>query len=145
MFDFLNKLVVGPSSETGVGVGFEDVKHAIRAGPTKFILINTFEQDSMIQGTVSSDKEETVINAQLTDYTKPDIPIIVYGRNSSDDSVDRKEKQLRALGLEEIYIYRGGMFEWLLLGDVFGSEEFAVSKKVVDILKFAPGSRGWSY
>ena len=139
MFSFLNKLVPGPS--VGLGVGFEDVKHAIRVGPTKFILINTFEQDSMIQGTVSSDKEETVINAQLTDYTKPDIPIIVYGRNSVDDSVDRKEKQLRALGLEEIYIYRGGMFEWLLLGDVFGTDEFPVSVKVVDILKFAPGHR----
>jgi hypothetical protein len=139
MFDFLKGIGTSSSSETGLGVGFEDVKHAIKAGPTKFILINTFEQDSMIQGTVSSDKEETVINAQLTDYTKPDIPIIVYGRNSVDDSVDRKEKQLRALGLEDIYIYRGGMFEWLLLGDVFGTDEFPVSVKVVDILKFAPG------
>lgn len=147
MFEFLNKIVVGSSVGAGVSVGFEDVLHAIRAGPTKFILINTFEQDSMIQGTVSSDREETVINAQLTDYTKPDIPIIVYGRNSCDDSVDRKEKQLRALGVEEIYIYRGGMFEWLLLGDVFGSEEFPVFKRnsgLVDILKFAPGSRGWT-
>jgi len=144
MFGFLSKVYNGVDDGVGKGVGFEDVLHAIRAGPTKFILINTFTQDSMIQGTVSSDKEETVINEQLTDYTKPDIPIIVYGRNSVDDSVDRKEKQLRALGLEEIYIYRGGMFEWLLLGDVFGVEEFAVSVKVIDILKFAPGSRGWS-
>ena len=128
-------------------VGFEDVKYAIKTGPTKFILINTFEQDIMIQGTVSSDREEIVINAQLTDYTKPDIPIIIYGRNSSDDSVDRKEKQLVKLGLEDIYVYRGGMFEWLLLGDVFGVDEFPICKRnngIVDILKYAPSPRGFS-
>ena len=78
MFDFLNKLVPGPS--VGLGVGFEDVKHAIRAGPTKFILINTFEQDSMIQGTVSSDKEETVINAQLTERIIPEDAGLCFGR-----------------------------------------------------------------
>ena len=122
-------------------VGFEDVKHAIRAGPTKFMLIHTFDSDAMILGTVSSEREEIVINAQLTDYTKPDIPIIVYGMNSCDESVDKKEKQLLALGLEEIYIFRGGMFEWLLLGDVFGVDEFPVTKLTVDILKYAPGSR----
>jgi hypothetical protein len=127
-------------------VGFEDVKHAIRAGPAKFILINTFEQDVIVQGTVSSEREEIVINAQLTDYMKPDVPIIVYGRNSCDDSVDAKEKQLRALGLDDIYVYRGGMFEWLLMGDVFGQDEFPIVRRgtlSVDILKYAPVSRGW--
>ncbi len=137
-----------PTNKSSNMVGFEEVKHAIRAGPTKFILINTFDQDVIVQGTVSSDKEETVINAQLTDYTKPDLPIIVYGRNSCDESVDAKEKQLRALGLEDIYIYRGGMFEWLLMGDVFGLDEFPIVRRVsgsgsVDILKYAPASRGW--
>ena len=138
---------IKPAEKPHNMVGFEDVKHAIKAGPTKFILINTFEQDCIIYGTVSSEREEIVINTQLTDYTKPDIPIIIYGRNCCDDSVERKEKQLRALGLEEIYGYRGGMFEWLLMGDIFGPEEFLVSKRgvgAVDILKYAPGSRGWS-
>ena len=137
---------IKPAEKPHNMVGFEDVKHAIRSGPAKFILINTFDQDVIVQGTVSSDREEIVINAQLTDYTKPDVPIIVYGRNSSDDSVDRKEKQLRALGIEDIYIYRGGMFEWLLLGDVFGLDEFPIVRRGivgVDILKYAPGSRGW--
>lgn len=135
-----------PAEKSHNMVGFEDVKHAIRAGPAKFILINTFEQDVIVQGTVSSDREETVINAQLTDYTKPDLPIIVYGRNSCDDSVDAKEKQLRALGLEDIYVFRGGMFEWLLMGDVFGQDEFPIVRRGtlgVDILKYAPVSRGW--
>ena len=139
-----------PATKPHNMVGFEDVKHAIRLGPAKFILINTFEQDFMIQGTVSSEREEIVINAQLTDYTKPDVPIIIYGRNSCDDSVDLKEKQMRALGLDDIYVYRGGMFEWLLMGDVFGTDMFPVSKRdlgtvkgTVDILKYAPGSREW--
>ena len=137
-----------PATKPHNMVGFEDVKNAIRLGPTKFILINTFEQDFMIQGTVSSEREEIAINTQLTDYTKPDIPIIIYGRNSCDESVETKEKQMRALGLDDIYIYRGGMFEWLLMGDVFGTDVFPVSNRgtltgAVDILKYAPGSREW--
>ena len=128
-------------------VGFEDIKHVIKAGATKYILINTFEQDIIIHGTISSEREEIVIDAQLNDYTKPDIPIIIYGRNSCDDSVDSKEKQLRELGIDDIFVYRGGIFEWLLMGDVFGTDEFPIIKHgtgTVDILKYAPGSRGWS-
>ena len=56
-----------PATKPHNMVGFEDVKHAIQLGPMKFILINTFEQDFIIQGTVSSEREEIVINAQLTD------------------------------------------------------------------------------
>ena len=45
--------------------------------------------------------------------------IIVYGMNTSDTSVQIKLKQLQNLGFENIYSYDGGLFEWLLLGELF--------------------------
>lgn len=120
-------------------VGFEDVKIAIRKNG-RYILINTLlsgEQDVLIQGTVPMEREETIINAQLNDYNTPDLPVIVYGRNSCDSSVDQKQTQLRALGIVDVYIYAGGLFEWLVLQDLYGAGEFPTTNKdIVDILKY---------
>jgi hypothetical protein len=107
-------------------IGFEDVKIALK-NPTRYILINTLpsgEQDVLIRGTLAMDREETVLNAQLNDYNAPDLPVIVYGRNSCDASADAKQTQLRNLGVTEVYVYAGGLFEWLLLQDAYGADEF---------------------
>jgi len=107
-------------------IGFEDVKIALK-NPTRYILINTLpsgEQDVLIRGTLPMDREETVINAQMNDYNAPDLPVIVYGRNSCDTSADAKQTQLRNLGVTEVYVYAGGLFEWLLLQDAYGTDEF---------------------
>jgi hypothetical protein len=61
--------------------------------------------------------------------------------NSADQTVDTKYEQLIGLGFREIYIYGGGLFEWMLLQDVYGASEFPTTKKVVDILKFQVKSR----
>jgi hypothetical protein len=68
-------------------------------------------------------------------------PIVIYGMNSADQSVETKYEQLIGLGFREIYIYGGGLFEWMLLQDVYGATEFPTTKKVVDILKFQVKSR----
>jgi hypothetical protein len=34
-----------------------------------------------------------------------------------------------SLGFKNVYIYLGGMFEWLLLQDVYGQKEFPTDKK----------------
>ena len=38
--------------------------------------------------------------------------LIVYGKNSSDETAEKKYSQLRTLGFSEIYLYTGGLFEW---------------------------------
>ena len=120
-------------------VGFEDMKIAIK-NPARYIIINTLpigEQDTLIRGTLPMDREETVINTQLNDYTSPDIPVIVYGRNSCDLSVDQKQTQLRSLGIVDVYVYAGGMFEWLLMQDAYGVDEFPTTNQGrVDILHY---------
>ena len=124
-------------------VGFEDIKHAIR-NTREFILINTLpsnEQDVLIFGTLPCDREEVTINEQISNYRTPDLPVIVYGRNCSDTTVVQKQEQLTSLGVKDVYLYMGGMFEWLLMQDVYGFDEFPTTTKICDILKFRSPSR----
>jgi hypothetical protein len=62
--------------------------------------------------------------------------IVVYGRNCSDMTVDKKYYQLLGLGFGEIVVYYGGLFEWLLLQDIYGMEKFPTTRKVLDILYY---------
>jgi len=40
--------------------------------------------------------------------------------------------------LGDVAMYCGGLFEWMLLQDVYGSVEFPTTGREVDILKFRP-------
>jgi hypothetical protein len=97
------------------------------------------EQDCLVLGTVKAEEEESRIEGILanlgsTSATK----IVVYGRNNVDETVEKKYRQLIGLGLTEVYIYVGGMFEWLMLQDIYGEKEFPTTKKELDILKYKP-------
>lgn len=123
-------------------IGFDDVLTAIRH-PDKYILINTLtanEQECLIQNTVSIDTEETTINTLLSQYEKVVRKIIVYGKNATDTTVEKKYKQLLGLGVGDVYIYSGGLFEWMLLQDIYGQSEFPTTKKVLDILRYKPAT-----
>lgn len=122
-------------------IGFEDIKYAICH--KEYILINTLDSQSqgcLIMGTISSLEEESVINNILENYEQGNVKIVLYGRNCADLSVEKKGQQLLALGFKEIYIYGGGLFEWLLLQDIYGSNEFPTLGICRDFLVFR-GSR----
>ena len=117
---------------------FEDVQQSTR---NKGILINTLhnnEQTCLIQGTVHSSNETKLMNDLL--QTTKDIPIIIYGKHSNDTSVQQKYEQLLQLGFNNVFIYSGGLFEWLCLQDIYGSEDFPTTAQELDILKFKPTS-----
>jgi hypothetical protein len=123
-------------------IAFRDIQFAIYH-PEQFIIINTMlvhEQDCLIKNTIRYDMEEKIINDILNGIDLKNRKIIVYGKNTNDDSVEKKYKQLLGLGFIDIYIYMGGMFEWMLLQDIYGKEEFPTTSKVLDILKFYPMS-----
>lgn len=108
-----------------------------------YILINTLpadQQDCLIKGTLNAEQEERAINDALTKYVpgSPPFECIIYGANCCDLSPDNKRRQLLELGfgLKEIKIYRGGMFEWLLLQDIYGCAKFATTKKELNLLKY---------
>jgi hypothetical protein len=123
-------------------IGFDDVLYAIRH-TDHYILINTLpihEQECLIQNTVPIEAEETTVNTLLTQYEKVVRKIIVYGKNATDPTVEKKYKQLVGLGIGDVYIYSGGLFEWMLLQDIYGLTEFPTTKKVLDILRHKPAT-----
>jgi hypothetical protein len=121
-------------------IGFEDMKQAIE-NPQKFIIINTIspsEQQCLIQHTIDIREEEKTINHLLDNYEIKTKTIIIYGRNSNDETLETKYKQLTSLGFVHVYLYYGGLFEWILLQDIYGEQEFPTTQKCTDILKFRP-------
>ena len=123
-------------------ISFEDVQFILKSSyKTDFIIINTLpitEQECLIKNTISYDSEEKIINELMTKYEFKKYKFIIYGKHSNDDSVEKKAKQLLNLGFSNVFVYPGGLFEWMLLQDIYGFDEFPTTKKVLDILKFKP-------
>ena len=115
-------------------ISFEDMQHAI---DNNYIIINTMPKDlqhCLIVNTISADMEESIIN-QLINNCK-NKKIIIYGKNTNDEKVIKKYNQLFSFGFKDIHVYLGGMFEWLLLQDIYGTEEFPTTSIEKDILKY---------
>jgi hypothetical protein len=120
-------------------VNFEDIQF-ILYNKNNYILINTLEescQNCLIPNTVPPERETELIN-HLIQTGKKDIRIVIYGKNCNDDKIYKKYNQLQTLGFHNIYVYTGGIFEWLMLQDIYGEKEFPTSKKELDILRFKP-------
>ena len=117
-------------------ISFQDVSFAIE-NPSSFILINTLpvnQQDCLIKNTISSNSEETIVNHYLTSNIS--INIIVYGRNSIDNDIEKKCNQLTQLGFKNVYGYTGGLYQWLLHQDIYGDENFPTTSKCNDMLLY---------
>jgi len=120
-----------------IKLGFEDVLYGIHHN-NECILMNTMPHDlqnCLIKNTLLINIEEQTIN-KLMDQNKFQTKIILYGKNSTDNLCDKKYKQLCELGFSEVYIYAGGMFEWLLLQDIYSNNEFPTTTKINDILLY---------
>lgn len=120
-------------------INFEDIQYSLNEKET-ILIINTLsenEQECLIPKTITPEKEITIINNLLKNGNK-NIKIIIYGKNCNDDKIYKKYNQLQSLGFYNIYLYVGGLFEWLMLQDIYGEKEFPTSKKELDILKYKP-------
>lgn len=140
-------------------VNYEDVQCVCRtANPMKqhdysnyhapthtqpWLLINTLPpgmQGCLIPGTLPIDEEEVAINALIAASDGKTREIIVYGKNANDDTLHKKYQQLMGLGFRNVRVYPGGMFEWLLLQDIYGAASFPTTSKELDLLKYKPPS-----
>jgi hypothetical protein len=122
-------------------ISFEDMQHII-ANPKEYIILNTLlsnEQHCLIKNTISYQTEEKTINEYLNQYDFTP-KFIIYGRNTNDETVETKSNQLSGLGFQDVYLYMGGMFEWLLLQDIYGIDEFPTTNKFLDILYYKPNA-----
>ena len=119
-------------------VNFEDIQFIIKNNDSHLLINTMLEnlQNCLIVNTIPMDKEELVINKLLNNGDNKNIKIIIYGKNSNDETSIKKYEQLLDLGFSNIYIYSGGLFEWLLLQDIYGSELFPTTTKQNDLLKY---------
>jgi len=119
-------------------INCEDMQKACNVNnDDNYIIINTLDdnmQKCLIKNTIQIDNEEKVINSIIKKNKNKNI--ILYGKNSNDEKTYKKYEQLIGLGFTNVYIYVGGMFEWLLLQDIYGSELFPTTSKELDILKY---------
>lgn len=140
-------------------VNFEDVQHCIKNRNNHlFLLINTMPsnlQSCLISHTVLAQDEESRINQLLNNNNNQNswfslqasqnkhidnVTIIIYGKNNNEQNVFHKYNQLQSLGFANVFIYPGGMFEWLLLQDIYGDSEFPTTSRELDIIRYKPAS-----
>lgn len=116
---------------------FETIQEMIKANSRDIILINTLDrnnQSCLIQGTLSVGDEIKVIDESLRKRQKK--TIYIYGKNYNDETVYKKYEQLSKISQFECYIYLGGLFEWLLLQEIYGGSLFPTNGLEQDLLKY---------
>ena len=121
-------------------IGFEDIQSMYK-NPEKYILINTLpinQQECLIYNTISYEKEEALLNDLIQSYDFHSKHIVIYGKNSIDITSSEKCIQIQGLGFQYVFHYCGGLFEWLLLQDIYGRDEFPTTNYTLDILKYKP-------
>jgi hypothetical protein len=129
------------NAQTIPKINFEDVQIACKNSEV-YLLINTlpvYEQSCLILNSIHASQEETIINKHLKINTQ--VPILIYGKNANDETIYKKYQQFIQLGFTNVYLYMGGLFEWLLLQDIYGSSDFPTTTKELDLLKFKSNSR----
>ena len=127
-------------------LGFEDILEIQKrlsqiqsTAQPSYIMINTLsltEQSILICRTTPAKDEESILNQLLETYQTTSVKIVIYGRNSGDTSVFVKHAQIRKLGFTNIFIYLGGLFEWLLLQDIYNTNVFQTTGKCSDFLQY---------
>lgn len=128
-------------SASSIKINYEDVQYIIKnAKEQRHLLINTLSADQqtcLIVNTLPMENEETVIN-ELIKHGHKDYKIIIYGKNCNDDRIYTKYNQLTSLGFMNVYLYVGGLFEWLMLQDIYGENEFLTTTREINLLKYKP-------
>ena len=127
-------------SMTSHNINFEDMQSIVIENHLKneYMIINTLDphqQTCLIAGTLNISSEIDKLNQNLKN--NKDIRIVIYGMNAADTNSLKKYDQLIKLGFYYVYIYSGGLFEWLLLQDIYGPEMFPTTvTKDIDFLKY---------
>ena len=121
---------MGNSESSIKKVNFDDIinisKDSKELTKNNNILIHVMEkedQELLIKNTLSIDEEIEIINSILS-FRKMDVIIVIYGKNTDDVSkVIRRYRQLCDMGFSNVHVYFGGLFEWLLLQEIYGNDD----------------------
>ena len=121
-------------------ITFEDIQTMhVKTNVYLINIMSATEQSCLIQGTVSIEDEVATMNRLIEQGKTFDCTIYLYGKNSHDvNELEHKRNKMKKNGFMDVYIYPGGLFEWLLLQDIYGSELFPTTSTVLDILQYRP-------
>lgn len=142
-FEDVQSIIGVPASAPGSGPGLK------QRGNDQFLLISTLDdanQNHVIKSTILAQDEEERINEIISGKNDDaeNIMLVVYGKHVADEKVITKYNQLKSLGFSNILVYPGGMFEWLLLQDIYGADLFPITStnkcRDIDILEYRPPS-----
>jgi hypothetical protein len=123
-----------------IKIGFEDMQWIIQNHANNCIIINTLdnsEQNCLITGTIIASNEVDIIDS-LIQKKLFNAKIVIYGRNCNDEKIYKKYQQFLSLGFKNVFIYTGGLFEWLMLQDIFGNTEFPTTSRQLDFIRYKP-------
>lgn len=121
-------------------ISFYDMQTIITNNSNNYIIINTLqenEQQCLITNTLTANMELQLFNNNNI-HIFLDKNIIIYGKNCNCNKIYDKYQQIKKMGFVNVYLYPGGLFEWLLLQDIYGDDEFPTTIKELDILKYKP-------
>ena len=130
---------MGNSTSLEHRITFEDMQNVLRDTSCTIITTLKSSHDCFILRTIKLDGEENYIN-HLIDNNKFHTKIVIYGMNLHDTTVETKRLQLQKHGFTKVYIYTGGLFEWMLLQEIYSKEHFPTTKTDLDIYKYRPRS-----
>ena len=126
------------SSNSIQKISYEDIQFAQQQS-NDYLIINTLpdnNQGCLILNSVNCNNEVETINSLLNENKSK--KIIIYGKNCNDETIYNKIGQLFDLGFTRVLLYPGGLFEWLLLQDIYGNELFPTTSNELDIIKYKP-------
>lgn len=123
----------------------------------KYIIVNSLPdsmQECVIKNTIAVEREEDVISQILPNITSRFVNgilglksnencpcIIVYGKNCCDETAfDKYNKLAKHYLYPNVKLYIGGLYEWICLQNIFGSDLFPTTVNEIDVFKFAPTS-----
>jgi rhodanese-related sulfurtransferase len=132
---------MGNTSSSIQKISYEDIQNSMV--DKSVVLINTIDsnnQDCLISYTIPSNKETEVINTMIK-KREFDKKIYIYGIHYYDENVLKQYNQLKKIGFRNVYIYFGGIFEWLCLQEIYGLELFPTTRSELDILKYKPQAK----
>ena len=118
-------------------ISFYDMQTIITNNSNNYIIINTLqenEQYCLITNTITANMELQLFNNNIHNFL--DKNIIIYGKNCNCNKIYDKYQQIKKMGFVNVYLYTGGLFEWLLLQEIYGKDEFETNNYEIDILKY---------
>jgi hypothetical protein len=118
---------MGNSESAIKKANFDDIINISKdSSKNTHILINVMEKEDqalLIKSTLSINEEIEKVNSLLS-FRKMDVNIVIYGKNTDDVSkVIKRYRQLCDMGFSNVHVYLGGLFEWLLLQEIYGNDE----------------------